>query len=176
MVGGFVRVCESLQEEEDKVEQQICSIIAVAKKTTSVIPAADEVVDLQIPKSSCCCCCCCCCGCWCAKFFCFFFFLSNVLSVEISRDFSLTNFLSAPRSSACVFSFSFGFLLFLLHPAPPPCPHTPDRFSPPPWTLSRKPTHHVYIRVARPVTEHLSAQRKRTANLVFSSSYSSNTF
>jgi hypothetical protein len=57
--------------------------------------------------------------------------------------------LSAPRSSACVFSFSLGFLLLLLHPAPPPCPRTPDRFYPPtPWTLARIPTHHVHIRVA----------------------------
>ncbi len=48
-VGGWVcaRVCESLQEEDDKLEQQICSIIVVAKKTTTVTrAAAEEVVDL----------------------------------------------------------------------------------------------------------------------------------
>ncbi len=57
-----MHVCESLQEEEDKFEQQICSIIATAKKTTIVTPASKEVLDLQIPSSSYCCC-----GCWCAK-------------------------------------------------------------------------------------------------------------
>ncbi len=37
-----MRVCESLQEEEDNLEQQICSIIAVAKKTSTATPAAAE--------------------------------------------------------------------------------------------------------------------------------------
>jgi hypothetical protein len=82
-------------------------------------------------------------------------------------------------SHKCFVSTAFQrlcFLFFLWLPSPSPsscspapCPDTPDRFSAPPWTLSRIPTHHVHITVARPVTEHLSDHRKITANLVFSS-------